>query len=112
MGFYTEVEWGSLMLVYSNGVLVDIAESINFTNGTVTTDGAGHITYTAPAGGGGGGYTVETPTGSGKNFTVSATPVYLVVDNVTLFSGYGYTIIGLNVTLDVPMVNFIRSFHT
>jgi len=112
MGFYTEREYGGLIFIYKNGVLVDIAQSINFTNGTLTTDGDGNVTYTAPAGGGGGGYTVETPTGSGKNFTVTATPVYLVVDNVTLFEGFGYSIVGLNITLEVPMVNFIRSFYT
>ena len=65
--------------------------------------------------GGGGGYTVETPSGtldgSNTTFTVTVVPVYIVVDNATLFPNFGYTIAGLTLTLDVPPQNFIRSFH-
>lgn len=62
-----------------------------------------------------GGYTVETPSGtvdgSNTTFTVSAVPVYIVVDGITLFDGAGYTIATLTLTLDNAPQQFIRSFH-
>ncbi len=54
---------------------------------------------------------IETPSGSGTSFTVTATPLYIVADGATYFNGAGYSLSGLNVTMDNPVTQFIRSFH-
>jgi hypothetical protein len=68
----------------------------------------------------GGGYIVETPSGAlynqdtgtgGLNFVVTATPVYIVADGGTYFANNGYVLSGLNVTMDFPVSQYIRSFH-
>lgn len=103
MGFFTEVEYGSLVLVYSNGVLVDIAESINFVGATVATDGLGHVTVTITGGGGiGTVYTDEvlTDTGDHKNFT-SAHAITTVIHAQNASSGKG-----------LPSSNFSKSGTT
>lgn len=81
---------------------------------TVTRNSDG--TYSLTSAGGTGGYTVETPSGlvdsSNTTYTVSATPVYIVSDGGTFFSGKGYSIVGLTITMDTPPSSFIRSFHS
>ena len=62
---------------------------------------------------GGGSTTVETPTGtvnsSNVSFTVTATPKFIVADNTTYFEGFGYSLAGLNVTMELAPNNFIRA---
>lgn len=65
--------------------------------------------------GGGGGVSFETPTGtvdgSNTSFTVTETPVYVIVDGVTYFEDNGYTISGSTITTSVPPTGFIRSAY-
>lgn len=61
------------------------------------------------------GYTIETPSGtvngSNTTFTVTNTPVYLVIDGATYFENAGYTIAGLTITTATEPSSFIRSFY-
>ena len=61
------------------------------------------------------GATYETPTGtvnsSNTTFTVTATPLFVIVDGVTYFENNGYTLSGLTVTTSVPPTGFIRSAY-
>jgi len=114
----TRAGWGAHPLMIKDGatVVAKVARVINFgTNLTATLGADGTITVNA-SGGGSGGYTVETPTGtvdgSNKTFTVSTTPVYIVVDGITYFDGSGYSIVGTTVTTVVAPTGFIRSFYS
>lgn len=64
-------------------------------------------------GAGGGSITVETPVGTvdsaNVTFTVTATPKWIVSDGITYFSGFGYSIAALTVTMEVPPSQFIRA---
>ena len=63
--------------------------------------------------GGGGSVTVETPSGSVNSsnvtFTVTAEPKWIVSDGITYFSGAGYSLVTLTVTMDVAPSSFIRA---
>jgi len=114
----TKTGWGAHPLKIMDGstVIAKVARVINFgTNLTATLAADGTITVNA-SGGGSGGYTVETPSGtvngSNKTFTVSTTPVYIVVDGITYFDGSGYSIVGTTITTDVAPTGFIRSFYS
>lgn len=56
---------------------------------------------------------VETPTGAvdavNQTFTVTATPKWIVSDGVVMFSGAGYSIAGLTVTIDLAPNFYIRA---
>ena len=52
---------------------------------------------------------VGTINGSNKVFTVSHTPKYIIVDGVTYFENYGYTLSTLTITTDIAPVGFIKS---
>jgi hypothetical protein len=71
--------------------------------------------FEAGSGGGGGSLTVETPTGTvnGTNvtFTVTTTPKWIVADNTPYYAGWGYSIVGLTVTMELAPNNFIRSHY-
>lgn len=62
---------------------------------------------------GGSGVSVETPAGSVNSsnvtFTVSATPKWIVADGITYFSGAGYSIAVLTITMDLPPSQYIRA---
>lgn len=70
-------------------------------------------------GGGGGGFTLteETPVGtvdaSNNVFTVSNTPLYIIVDGSTRVAGQGYTYASGTITVDplAPPVQWIRSYY-
>lgn len=91
----------------SSGGLASVAHDATLT-GDGTSGNPLSVVITA-------GYTKETPTGtvdgSNATFTVTATPVYIVSDGITLFDGAGYTIATLTLTLDNPPSQFIRSFY-
>jgi hypothetical protein len=112
----SKVGWGAhpLTIQQSGVVKAKVARVINFTGATVSLSPSGVITV-AITGGAGGGYTVETPTGSvngsNKTFTVTADPVYVVIDGITYFDGDGYTLAGTTITTIVAPTGFIRSFH-
>ncbi len=59
------------------------------------------------------GVEVETPVGTvnGVNaaFTVTAVPKWIVSDSVIYFDGQGYSIAGLNITMDIPPSIYIRA---
>lgn len=63
------------------------------------------------------GVNVETPTGTvnGSNvtFTVVNTPVAVIIDGITKFSGFGYTYAAGTITVDSdgPPVQYIRTFY-
>jgi hypothetical protein len=63
----------------------------------------------------GGGFNVETPVGtvngSNASFTVTNTPVQVVSDGITYFSGAGYSFAGGTITMDVPPSSYIRSIY-
>lgn len=65
-------------------------------------------------GGGGGGITVETPVGAvdGSNvtFTVTNVPKFIVSDNTIYIEGFGYSRVGLTITMELYPINFIRSY--
>ncbi len=67
----------------------------------------------APGTSSGSGVTVETPSGSVNSsnvtFTVTATPKWIVSDGITYFSGAGYSLATLTVTMDVAPSSFIRA---
>jgi hypothetical protein len=69
--------------------------------------------WEATTGGGGGGVTVEIPAGtidsSNTAFTVSATPKWIVSDGITYFNGAGYSITGLNITMELPPSGYLRA---
>lgn len=75
--------------------------SISTVNGvkTITATGSG-VTYETPTG---------TVNGSNTSFTVTATPLFVIVDGVTYFENNGYTLVGLAITTSVPPTGFIRS---
>ncbi len=56
---------------------------------------------------------VETPTGTvdsvNTSFVVTRTPKWIVSDGVQYFDGAGYSISGLNVTMDIAPSSFIRA---
>lgn len=87
-------------------------KKIRFVGATVSKSND-KITITVT--GGGGALAVETPTGTvnGTNasFTVSATPAYIVSDGITYFDGAGYSIVGTDVTMDIPPSQFIRAIR-
>ena len=95
----------------------------SYSSGTITLSspvGTGGQIYglVASSGGGGGGYTVEIPSGAiddvNTTFTVTHTPVYIVIDGATYFEGAGYSRVGLTLTVDTPPAlnrGFIRSFY-
>lgn len=105
--------WGAhpLTIQQSGTTKAKVARVINFTGATVSINASGVITVAIT---GGTGYTKETPTGtingSNKTFTVTSTPVYIVVDGATYFENDGYTIVGTTVTTVVAPTGFIRSF--
>jgi hypothetical protein len=80
--------WGAhpLTIQQSGITKAKVARVINFTGATVSISKTGVITV-AITGGSGGGWTIETPTGtvdgSNKSFTVTADPVYIVVEGGT-----------------------------
>ena len=61
----------------------------------------------------GSGVSVETPTGavnqSNVTFTVSATPKWIVADGIIYFSGTGYSIVGLVITMEIAPSFSIRA---
>ena len=77
--------------------------SISTVNGvkTITATGSG-VTYETPTG---------TVNGSNNIFTVTATPLFVIVDGVTYFENNGYTLAGLTITTSVPPTGFIRSAY-
>lgn len=85
-------------------------------NLTLTRTGNGvRVDAEAGGGGGGGGLDFETPTGdiddTNVSFTVTETPLYLVVNGAQYFEGVHYTLATLVVTLFNPVGTggFIRS---
>lgn len=104
---------GSGHTIQDEGVNQTTRTNLNFVGAGVTvTDDAGNnaTKVTIP---GGGSTTVETPVGSvnGVNavFTVSAQPLWVVSDGITIFDGAGYTYSALSITLDSPPTLYIRS---
>jgi len=71
------------------------------------------------SGTGGAATTWETPSGivdgSNTSFTATHTPIYIISDGATYFENAGYTLSGLNITMNVaPKAapdGFIRSFY-
>lgn len=63
------------------------------------------------------GFNVETPSGtvdgSNTTFTVLNTPKALIIDGMMRFENFGYTLVGLTITVDplAPPASFIRSFY-
>lgn len=85
-----------------------------FTGSAVTATQGSDGVITVNITGGGSGSTVTTPTGSvnGSNvtFTISAsiTPVWIVADGITYFSGAGYSYSSGVITMVSPPNNYIR----
>ena len=65
--------------------------------------------------GGGGGMSVETPSGtvngSNTSFTATSTPKFIITDTGTYVQNFGFTLSGLNITMDLAPNAFIRSFY-
>lgn len=61
-----------------------------------------------------GSTTPHTPTGTvdGSNtaFVAATAPSFVVADGGTYFSGAGYTLVGLNITMDNAPTQYIRYF--
>ncbi len=97
--------------IEDEGTPLTARTKLNFVGAGVTvTDDAGDDATVVTITGGG---SSETPTGAvnGTNvtFTVTSTPKWIVADNTTYFEGFGYSIVGLTVTMDLAPNNFIRS---
>ena len=111
-------EYGSSFSISVNGTYIGTTSGVNFkagTNVTITqsTDSQGIITVTFSASGGGAGTNFETPSGNlgQTSFTVLNTPKYIVSDGVTYFAGNGYSLVGLNITMDIAPTGFIKSAY-
>jgi len=105
------------LYVIIDGITAVSGFGYTFTGGVITVNPLAppveYIRSVYSVGSGG----VETPTGtvngSNTNFTVVNTPQYIIVDEVILFSGFGYTYGGGTISVD-PLVtpqNFIRSIY-
>jgi len=105
MGFFTEREYGSLFYILKSNVLIGISSSLNFTNGTVSIDGNGVVSYTAPESGGASEVNNEIVSGSGTSFTLANTPqtgtvkLYGAGQRLTPGAGCDYTISGATITI-------------
>lgn len=103
MAFYNE-KGERIIAIFQDGVLVsDDPEYINFTgNVEVTNDGMGGVVVNV-LGSSGGGVNFETPVGTidgaNRTFTVSNTPLYIVLNGATYFENDGYTLSGLTITI-------------
>lgn len=75
---------------------------------TITRDVLGRAVLSVSGSG-----AVETPTGTvnGSNtaFVVTRTPKWIVADGIQYFEGAGYSLSGLNVTMDLAPSQFIRA---
>lgn len=77
------------------------------------------VTQPGGSGGGGGGTTltaevpVGTVNGSNTSFTVSHTPLFIIIDGMFKIVGQGYTFSNPTITTDAlnPPVNFIESYY-
>lgn len=101
--------------IKQNGVVVaEEAFEIDLATG-LTVVRTGNGVRVTSSGGGGSGITMETPTGSvnGVNvtYTVTSAPQWIVVDGITYFENFGYTRVGLTLTISTPPVSYIRSFY-
>lgn len=98
-----------------NGVSFGIAREINFVGNAISAEIINGVVTVTVSDSGGSGFTKETPVGDvdevNTTFTVTTTPVYIVIDGATYFEGAGYSIVGLTLTTDIPPTNFIRSFY-
>lgn len=64
----------------------------------------------------GGTINVEGPTGlvNGSNvtFTVTNTPIFIVIDGLVYFENFGYTFSGGTITTTTPPFSYIKSIHS
>lgn len=60
----------------------------------------GGMTFAVPVG---------TVDGANVSFVVTAIPKFIISDNTTYIEGFGYSRSGLNITMDLPPVTFIRA---
>lgn len=100
--------------VYEFIDLSDVPHSyLGATGKVASVNGSETALVFTTAGGGSGGVNIETPTGDvdsvNKTFTVTTSPIYIIIDGVTYFEGSGYTIVGLTITTDIAPTGFIRS---
>lgn len=103
-GFYNERGERVIAIFWSGVLISDDPQSINFTgNVEVTDDGFGNITVDILGGGGGATLAFETPDGtidgSNDTFTVTHTPLYIVLNGSTYFEDDGYTLSGVTITM-------------
>lgn len=111
-------QYGSSFSISVNGIYIGTTAGVNFKAGTnvtlsQSTDSQGNITITFNATSSGSGISFETPTGviGGTSFIVLHTPKYIVSDGVTYFENNGYTLSGLNITMDIAPQGFIISAY-